>query len=238
LCHVFYQLVLVCNSLYNKKTLGQRYDHIGNACTPPLSYERANARPDIKPLNIFLKGGIQNEWPALKLPVLRDFGLYKILSADNVVTATSTPGFLSPQQYGPYSSTPIRTDVILVGWTIYCLMRWNLRGARFYTEEPPLDLESFLAEDDIRLGYDGIYTHRLRDLVDRCIKGNALERVGLKDLLKEVRDGRESCTDPNGGTWKSENDMDRFLPWNGVVFRTKKFDLSDPASPRQRTRRR
>jgi hypothetical protein len=93
LWHVIYQLVLACNSLYNKKTLGQKYVHIGNACTPPLIYERANARPDIKPLNIFLKEGIQNERPALKPSVLGDFGLYKILGADNVVTATGTPGF-------------------------------------------------------------------------------------------------------------------------------------------------
>jgi hypothetical protein len=77
-------------------------------------------------------------------------------------------------------------------------------------------------------------------LVGRCIKEDALERISLEDLIEEVRDGRERCTDANsnGRTWRTQDDMGQFLPWSGVVLKTKEFDLSDPARPRQRTRRR
>jgi serine/threonine protein kinase len=116
-------------------------------------HERANPPPDIKPLNIFLTEGIEDQWPAFELPVLGNFGLYKILDADKIVAKVGTTGFVAPEQCGPYPSTPLRTDVFLIGWTIYCLMRRKKRGATFYKEEPPLDLKSFLAEDDKRLGY-------------------------------------------------------------------------------------
>jgi serine/threonine protein kinase len=131
LWHVFIHVTNACFKMREKVKLGQKYVHI-----------------DIKPVNIFVNEGISDQWPAYKTPALGDFGLYRILGSDHLDGQAGTRGFLAPEQFGPYPSIPLRTDVWQIGMVMWSLMRERPDGVDFTDKEGDWEMADYLLDEE------------------------------------------------------------------------------------------
>jgi len=222
-----------CERLHGSK----RQDQLGSRVHPQryalsrIVSIHVNTHEDIKPPNIFIKEGIQDQWPALKLPVLGDFGLFRMPDFEVSDSQTGTRGFLAPeQQFGPFPSVATTTDIYLIGLNIWCMMRWRRVCVEVNEKSDQHQLKAMLEELETRKSYNSLYSGLLEDLVKRCIDPNLLDRITLPQLLAGVTEGREESTQttPSGKSPKN-CEMDDLLAWNQIIFRENAFEIAGEA---------
>jgi serine/threonine protein kinase len=189
-------------------------------------------------MNVFIKEGEKDRWPAFNTPALGDFGLYKILKVDHITNDTGTPGFMAPEEYGPYPSIPLRPDVFLIGFTIYNLMRRNKRGMNIADhEDRQHNLASLLKREDQYFGYDSIYSLGLEELVARCMQENPAPRIDLNTLFNKVVAGRQAHTEEvNGGSYANCTAA-QVHKWDRVTFRKREFSLGEVENSKSKKRK-
>ncbi|KAF2820709.1 kinase-like protein [Ophiobolus disseminans] len=210
--HVFWHMTNACLLLRNSGLLGREYVHT-----------------DIKPLNVFIKEGTKGQWPASKTPALGDFGIFKILEHENIDSPAGTLDFMAPEQLGPYPNTPFRTDVFLIGLTIFCLMRGLGNGVDLerYAEryKTAHNVEAFLDEENHHLEHDQLYSVELDNLIEKCLYSNPASRISVPDLMEKVTAGRDAhMTSIPVGSYQ-DCDVNGIHPWDQVWFKRKVFDL-------------
>jgi hypothetical protein len=145
---------------------------------------------------------------------------------------------MAPEEYGPYPSIPLRTDVFLIGFTIYNLMRRNKRGMNIADhEDRQHNLASLLKREDQYFGYDSIYSLGLEELVARCMQENPAPRIDLNTLFNKVVAGRQAHTEEvNGGSYANCTAA-QVHKWDRVTFRKREFSLGEVENSKSKKRK-
>ncbi|KAF2637423.1 hypothetical protein P280DRAFT_482875 [Massarina eburnea CBS 473.64] len=155
---------------------------------------------DIKPQNILL-GAPKHSLKSFPHPQLADLELYYRTGVEYMFTdeyQKGTPGWQAPEQIindGLFVNENVRTDVWQIGLVIFGLMR-NADGHGWFAgkwgEEAnvePNDVENEMKRSDEGLKYDGLYSHRLENLVTECLQQDCLKRPRITNLRDRASNG-------------------------------------------------
>ena len=185
------------------------------------AHQRAVLHRDIKPSNILIA-----ETDGMLRPVVIDFGIARVLSADGASNETmtgdlvGTPRYMSPEQLVPGANAPdIRTDVFALG-VLLCEV---LTGE---VPREPADLRAHRvsAERPSRLALRDAAgpTYAEKSALSKRLRGD-LDRIILKCVEWDLDDRYDSAAE-------LANDLERFLNGEpvlasepGVAYRVRKF---------------